>query len=106
MNAEKIAKLLTQSAGQLNESTVYALADARRNALQRQTARVPIFMLATGQWIPGLMPAYVQRWIAAGVFLAMLAGTASYMQHSHEQQISDLDVAILTDELPMEVFVD
>ena len=106
INIKEIAHLLTQSAARLDESTVHALAGARRNALQRQTSRSPIFMLDTGRWAPILKPHSVQRWVTAGLFMTMLVGTASYLQHSHEQKISDLDVAILTDELPIEVFVD
>lgn len=103
INTEQIARLLTQSAEQLNEPTVYALASARRNALQRQSSRSPVFMLAPARWVTAGM--------AAGVLMVMLVGTGSYLHHeqqdqAREQQISDLDVAILTDELPIEVFVD
>jgi hypothetical protein len=35
----------------------------------------------------------------------VVAGT-NFWQPSEEQQISELDVAILTDEMPLEVFVD
>jgi len=40
------------------------------------------------------------------LLVAILMFAAGYWQHAQEQQISEIDVAILTDEMPIEVFVD
>jgi len=102
----KIAQLLTQSSRQLDTSTLSALADARNNALKKQLVRSPAAALSTGRWTHNLIPHSGQQWLATGLIVAILVFTAGYWQHAQEQQISELDVAILTDELPIEVFVD
>ena len=102
----KIAKLLTQGTRQLDTNTLSALADARKNALKRLSVRTPVFTLSTGRWTLGLMPHSAQYWLVAGMLVVIFVFTAGYWQHAHEQQISEIDVAILTDELPIEVFVD
>jgi len=102
----KIAKLLTHSTRQLDTSTLSALADARNNALKKLSVRSPVLTLSTGRWSHGLMPHSAQRWLVAGMLVAILVFMAGYWQHAQEQQISEIDVAILTDELPIEVFVD
>jgi len=102
----KIAQLLTQSSRQLDTSTLSALADARQNALKRHRVRAPAVALSTGRWTHNLIPHSGQQWLVTGLLVAILVLATGYWQHTQEQQISELDVAILTDELPIEVFVD
>lgn len=106
LNPEKIAQLLTYSSRQLDKQTLSALSQARQNALHRQSAHSPVFALNTGHWSHHLVPHSAQQWLAIGLLAAILACTASFWHHADEQQIGELDVAILTDELPIEVFVD
>jgi Protein of unknown function (DUF3619) len=106
LDPRKIAQLLTQSTRQLDKATLSALVNARQNALKRQLVRAPVFALTTGRWTDRLMPHSAQPWIAAGLLAAVLVVGTSYWQHVEEQQIDELDVAILTDDLPIEVFVD
>lgn len=101
----KIAQLLTQGTRQLDAATLSALVDARRNALKRQSVHSPVFTLTTGRWTLGLIPRSAHQWAAAGLLAAMLIIGTGYWQHLKEQQISDLDVAILTDDLPIEVLL-
>jgi hypothetical protein len=102
----KIAQLLTISTRQLDKATVSALVDARHNALKMQSVRAPVFALTTGRWTDRLMPHWAHPWIATGLLAVILVAGTGYWQHVQEQQINDLDVAILTDDLPIEVFVD
>lgn len=107
LDPQKIAQLLTQSAQQLDESTITALTKARRNALSMQPSRVPVLATTTGRWAANLMPHTSIQWLATGLLIALLSvAGSSFWQHSNEQQISELDVAILTDEMPLDVFVD
>lgn len=112
LDPKKIAQLLTLSTRQLDEATLSALVNARQNALKRQSVRAPVFALTTAsahtsaRWADRLMPHSAQPWIAAGLLAAILIAGTGYWQHVQEQQIDDLDVAILTDDLPIEVFVD
>jgi hypothetical protein len=106
-NPDKIAQLLTQSTRQMDARTLSALSQARHNALERQEAHAPVFALAgTDRSSHWLAQHAATQWIAAGLLAATLVLASSYYHHSQEQQIGELDVAILTDELPMEVFVD
>lgn len=105
MDPDKIARLLTQSTRQIDTATLSALEDARRHALTRQSVHSSVFALTAGRWMPDLIPHSTQQWVAAGLFAAMLVIGTGYWQHSTEQQISDLDVAILTDELPIETLL-
>jgi Protein of unknown function (DUF3619) len=107
LDPNKIAQLLTQSTRQLDDTTITALVQARRNALEMQLSRAPAYALSTGRWTNHLIPNSTMQWLATVLLAALLvvAGT-NFVQHSEEQQISELDVAILTDDMPLEVFVD
>ncbi len=102
----KIAKLLDCSTQRLDGRVVSALNLARNNALQRQPAYAYALAPATARWTHWLAPHSAQQWLAAAVLVAVIISGAGYWHHTQEQQISELDVAILTDELPIEVFVD
>ena len=106
----KIAQLLTQSSRQLDEVTLSALFNARQNALKRQSVRAPVFTLAPASshahWTDRLVPHSAQPWVAAALLIATLIVGMGFWQHVQEQQINELDVAILTDDLPIEAFVD
>ena len=106
-NPKRIAQLLNQSTWQMDTNVLSALDDARQKALQRQSLHAPVYTLATGRWTH-LLPSFsAHQWVSAGLLAAMLViGTSYYWHHAQEQQIADLDVAILTDDLPIEVFVD
>jgi hypothetical protein len=111
LNPEKIAQLLSKSTQQLDGATLSALANARQNALIKQSVRAPVFTLTSAsahtslRWADRLIPHSAQPWIAAGLLVAILFAGTSYWQHVQEQQINETDVAILTGDLPIEVFV-
>src|SRR5450759_4430011 len=100
LDTRKIAQLLTQSNRQLDEATLSALINARQNALKRQSVRAPVFALTptsahtSARWTDRLIPHSAQPWIA-GLLAAVLVAGTSYWQHVQEQQIGELDVAIL-----------
>ncbi len=111
---EKITRLLNQSTRQMDADavTLSALADARQCALTMQAAQSPAFSFATAyphgltRWTDRLIPHSAQMWIAALLLLAIFVTGAGYWQSMQEQQIDELDVAILTDDMPIEIFVD
>lgn len=107
ISPERIARLLTQSTQQLDPDTLAALRKARQTALERQSLNRPVFLLSTGNGIRWLMPHSTHQWVGMVIVLAaMLLGGASYLHHMHENEIGHLDAAILTDDMPLEVFVD
>ncbi|MDP2695598.1 MAG: DUF3619 family protein [Gallionella sp.] len=102
---ERIAQLLTRAAQQLDDDTVTALRRARNVALEKQSLSSPVFALSAAHNIRWLMPHSAHQWMVAIIlFVAILFGGVSYWQH--ENDMSHLDAAILTDDLPLEVFVD
>ena len=104
---EQIAQLLTRAAQQLDDNTVAALRRAHNVALDRQSLSKPAFALSTGHNTRWLMPHSTHQWVAAIIVLvAILFGGLSYWQHAQENDLSHLDTAILTDDLPLEIFVD
>jgi hypothetical protein len=106
IDPHKIAKLLTKSTQQMGERTVSALAHARKQALTRQTAHAPIFALTTGHWVDRLLPHTTVQWLVTGLLIALLiVSGGAVWQHAEEQQISEIDLAILSDEMPVHVFV-
>ena len=108
----KVVRLLTHGTRQLDAVTISALVDARQKALKRQSVRASVLALAPissympVRWTNKLIPHSAQLWIAAGLLVAALIAGTGYWQIVQEQQIDETDVAILTDELPIEVFVD
>jgi hypothetical protein len=107
LNTQELITLLSQSSEQLDMVTVSSLAKMRQKTLSVQPARAPSFVLSSGHWLEHLIPHSTVQWLATAILVVLLSITgATYWQHSVEQQISELDVAILTDELPLEVFVD
>ena len=106
LDPDKLANLLTQSARQLNETTLSSLANSRREALNRQSPRSPVCALTTGRWTVTLLPHWTKQWVFIALLAAMFALAANYWHDTQVQHIGELDVAILTDNLPIEVFVD
>lgn len=104
---ESIAKLLTHATQQLNTNTVDALRRARNIALERQLQKKPVFALNTEHGAHWLIPHSTHQWVAAVIlFVAILFGGVHYWQHTQEHDIAHLDTAILTDDMPLEIFVD
>lgn len=107
LNPHQVAKLLNQSSHQLDDNTLLALAKARNLSLQKQASGVSAaHVLATGKWSWGPMSNMAPQWLATGFIAVVLVFGIGFLQHQHEQQFSDVDVAILTDDLPIEIFVD
>ncbi len=105
IDPNRIARLLTRSAGQLDDNTVAALRRARNLALERQAATAPAFALNTGHHIHWPLPHTTTQWVATILLLATVAGGIGYWHHARERE-SHLEVGILTDDMPLEVFLD
>jgi hypothetical protein len=111
LNPHDIAKLLDQSAAKLNQATVDGLTSARRAALQHQLIKHPAPVMA---WLTehGLVQHHSAQhhklfnWGMAVLLVAMLFSAALYMQQSYEHDHSETDIAILTDDLPIDVYID
>jgi hypothetical protein len=105
INHAHVAELLTRSSEQLDDEIVAALREARTVALQKQRVHAPVFSLSTvGHRAHHLIPHTTHQWVATAILaIALIAGgVADYLQQTQVP----LDLEILTDDLPMEVFVD
>ncbi len=102
LNHTQIAQLLTKSCEQMDEKTVSALRKARTVALQRQRVHEPVFSLSVAAHRAHL-PHTPSQWMATAVLLAAIAvGAYGYWQNSQVP----VDLEILTDAMPIDVFVD
>lgn len=106
LNTAEIGNLLDQSAGQLQQGTLHSLRAARRQALQHQRVSASIRVNRDGT-LHGHMhlPQRALKWIAAAVVATLLAINLTYWNAASETDYSHIDIAILTDDLPVDMFV-
>lgn len=110
----KITQLLNQGTRQMGGQVLSALCRVRQKALERHSAYTPAFILAPNgvahayadRWMGWTIPRPMQQMVIAGLLATVVISGLGYWHHAEEQRIGELDVAILTDELPIEVFVD
>ncbi len=104
VNHAHVIQLLNRSNEQLDEEIVAALREARTVALQKRRVHAPVFSLsAVGHRTHHLMPHTTHQWVATAILaITIIVGVAGYLQQTEVP----LDIDILTDDLPMEVFVD
>jgi len=114
LDPKKITAHLTQGIRHFNPKTAGALQQVRERALENKLAHKPVLALETGDthhWLPHS----TEQWLALTIFvIVILVGSINYWHHSSHQVTSSpfdiasaqLDIAILTDNLPMQVFID
>jgi fatty acid desaturase len=109
LNTESIRQMLNRSSARLDQPTLARLRDVRVQAMARYDARstAPAFALA-GALSGALHGAHRSHYFWAGIvlFAALLFSSATYLQHALEHDNSDVDIAILTDDLPIDAYVD
>lgn len=115
MNTEnyinKIKELLHISGTQLAPATLENLRTARMNAIERQRTRHSVPVLSwlgyqSGQNESSRISKSV-NWFIVVLLAASLISLASYWHTEFtEHEISEVDLAILTDDLPIHVFLE
>lgn len=110
LNHEKIKHLLNRSVTRLDQPVLERLHNARTQALVRYEARrraSPIVAWAGSfAWSAAGTPQKTHILAAAVLLAAVLFGAATYWNQVEDDALSELDIAILTDELPMHVYID
>ncbi len=109
LSQQKITQLLDRSAAQIGQPVLQRLHHARMQALARYEARSASPALAwAGAWRTRGAPQKTYFFAAAVLLVAVLLGTATYWNQAADSDTSDLDIdiAILTDDLPMDVYID
>lgn len=106
-----IKELLNTSTLQLPPATLEKLRSARSRALEHQRTRRSVAVFAwQGHHEGGNDSFHMSKpmaWAIAVLFAAFLASAASFWQnYDAEHDISEVDIAILTDDLPIHVYVD
>lgn len=106
-----IKQTLDTSISQLTPSTLEKLRMARTKALehQRTSSTAPVFA-----WLGNHSDKSSHsntskslQWAVAALFVAFLFSGASYWEdYTNEHEISEVDIAILTDDLPIHVYLD
>lgn len=103
---ERIAELLTCAAEQLDSDTVEALRQSRQTALKRQSVRARSASLTSGYGIYWPIFHSARQWMAILLMAVVVAGAGYWQHHNKHETMTNLDIAILTDDMPLEVFID
>jgi len=111
LKIEDIQHLLNRSTSDLSPDTLDKLQRARRTALQHQqtTQQTAVHAWLSQHGVIGHHPSSQHRalnWGVAALFAVVLVSGVSYWQHTSERDHSAIDIAILTDELPVHMYVD
>lgn len=110
INHKIISDLLNNSTKQIAPATLEKLRIARSRALEHQRTRHNVPVLAWLGHHDGKDNAYpasrVYNWFIAILFIVVLLSGASFWHSYTEHDISDDDIAILTDDLPMHELLD
>ena len=109
LTPDSIKSLLNCSASNLDDATIEKLRASRNRALERhrvlQHAPVQAWLTHHGLWTgsshPSHKPVY---WVLAVLLALSLYSGISYIQHDRDH--SDIDIEILTDDLPVDAYVD
>ena len=111
LNTKEIGQLLNHSTTRLDKRTLDKLMAARRVALShQQTAQqAPVLAWLTEHGVIHHGTSHNHKafnWGVAALVAAILFGGALYLQQSNDHDHSDIDIAILTDDLPVDMYVD
>ncbi|OGT25192.1 MAG: hypothetical protein A3K00_09805 [Gallionellales bacterium RIFOXYD2_FULL_52_7] len=104
---DSIRKLLDHATVHLDTTTASHLRSARNRALAYQAPR-PAWLDRHGILVLATRSRHGIPFWALSILLAagLLLGTATYWQHATEHDHSDIDIAILTDDLPVDAYID
>jgi len=110
-NPEPVKQLLNRSLAQLEQPTLARLYAARLQALNRYEARSatsPLFAWDGEQviWHTSAHRHSIHYWVGVILLAASLFGGIAYWQQAIDNDTSDVDLAILTDDLPLQYYTD
>lgn len=105
-----IKKILDSSTGQLDPETIERLRMSRTQALDHQrtyTSPVMAWVGSHNRYFHSHLFSKSANLAIAVLFIACLFAGLSYWQsYAKEREIIDVDIAILTDDLPINVYLD
>ena len=109
INHRKIKYLLNRSAMRIEAPVLQRLHLARTQALMRYDSRrsSPVWAWAGNfTWSSNVSPQKIHFWTATVLIVIFLLGASTYLSQAAGSDTSDVDIAILTDDLPMHVYID
>ena len=108
LHTHEIRQLLNRSAEQLDRSTANALHAARQQAIQHYQRASASGWISRNGMLHGQLQFSQRRlsWIVAAIVATLLVINLTYWDHAFDHDHSDTDIAILTDDLPVDVYVD
>ncbi len=111
LNVDLIRQQLNCSSAKLDQPTLMRLKGARVQALARFDARNSSRSFVWISALAGLghdtkFHRHNYYWATVLLCIALLCGGIGYWQNVTEHDSSDLDIAILTDDLPIEAYVE
>lgn len=109
LTTDSIKQLLNHSLTRIDGSTIASLRAARTRALEGYRAQQHTPVLAWlnhhGLWISSSSSGSKNlNWILALLFAACLLGGTAYWHNEHEHDHSEIDIAILTGDLPVDAY--
>lgn len=106
LDTGSIRKLLDRSLSQLGPTTLSRLSDARQHALAAHPEEVRIPALAGAYGHSAHVHHRIQQWgLILLLLLSVLGGITCWNQFSGPSD-DEVDIAILTDDLPVEMYAD
>lgn len=107
LTTESIRKLLDHATDHLDPATAAHLHSARNRALAHKNSRVA-WLDRHGSLVCAAREYHRIPFWALSILLAagLLLGTITYWHHAAEHDHSDIDIAILTDDLPVDAYID
>ena len=111
LDLQQVRQLLNRSAAQINVGTLASLHATRLRALERHAARNAHTLALSGHNKAGHWHAPGAHhkpylWIAGLLLVAGILSGVAYWYKAPANDNSDVDIAILTDDLPLNVYVD
>ena len=114
MNEQDVARQIVQRLNggldNIKQGTLYQLQSARQKALDRyRGARQPVFGLAVAGNAASSLGSnryFNARYIAAAALLVLSLIGISYWQFVVSNDIADIDVSLLTSDLPINAYLD
>ena len=111
INTQLVKELLDTSALQLTPATLEKLRSSRTRALEHQRThrRAPVlaWLGHHGSQHDSFHMSKSMSWAVAALFVAcLISGVTFWHNYTTEHEICEVDIAILTDELPIHVYLD
>ncbi len=105
---KNVRQALDRSASQIDQATLAKLRQARSNAMEHFDAHaaVPVFAWATSLGHIAGSRRRVNYWLAIILVVVIALNGAAYWQHVRDNDDVEADIAILTDEMPIDVYLD